>query len=97
MLQYSYRSPALTSPRTTRSLSSPRNIKVKHQASDLSLSLHYLLLLGLGEVVLYVEGFSDFLWSFAFDHVGHSLAGDIQESLQTMLTILLYTDSVLLP
>ena len=64
-----YRSPALTSPRTTRSLSSPRNIKVKHQASDLSLSLHYLLLLGLGEVVLYVEGFSDFLWGFAFDHV----------------------------
>ena len=40
-----------------------------------------LLLLSLSEVILDVEGLPDFLRSFPLDHVGHSLAGHIQESL----------------
>ena len=40
-----------------------------------------LLLLSLSEVILDVESLPDFLRSFPLDHVGHSLAGHIQESL----------------
>lgn len=30
------------------------------------------------EVVLDVEGLSDFLWRLSLDHVGHGLAADVQ-------------------
>lgn len=40
-----------------------------------------LLLLFGGEVVLDVEGATDLLGSFALDHVGHRLAGDVEQSL----------------
>ena len=41
-----------------------------------------LLLLAGSEVVLNVESLPDFLRGFPFDHVGHCLAGDVQETLQ---------------
>ena len=40
-----------------------------------------LLLLSLSEVILDVEGFTDLFRSLPLDHVCHSLAGNIQESL----------------
>ena len=68
------------SPHTTRSLSSPR--KIHRVSSDIIvLNPANLLLLSLSEVILDVEGLPDFLRSFPLDHVGHSLAGHIQESL----------------
>ena len=42
-----------------------------------------LLLLSLSEVILDVESLPDLLRSFPLDHVGHGLAGHIQESLET--------------
>ena len=67
-------------PRTTRSLSSPRKI---HRVSGdiIVFNPANLLLLSLSEVILDVEGLPDFLRSLPLDHVGHSLAGHIQESL----------------
>ena len=41
----------------------------------------HLLLLSLSEVILDVERLPDLLGSLSLDHVGHSLAGHIQESL----------------
>ena len=41
-----------------------------------------LLLLAGSEVVLDVERLADLLGSFSLDHVGHCLAGDVQETLQ---------------
>ena len=40
-----------------------------------------LLLLAGSEVVLDVERLADLLGSFSLDHVGHCLAGDVQETL----------------
>jgi len=40
-----------------------------------------LFFLGRSEIVLDVEGFSDFVRGLAFDHVRHGFAGDIEESL----------------
>lgn len=40
-----------------------------------------LLLLAGGEVVLDVEGLADLLGGLALDHVGHRLAGDVQQAL----------------
>lgn len=37
----------------------------------------YLGFLLLCEIIFDVEGLPDLLWGFAFDHVGHRLAGDI--------------------
>ena len=41
-----------------------------------------LLLLAGSEVVLNVESLPDLLRGFPFDHVGHGLAGHVQETLQ---------------
>ena len=68
------------SPHTTRSLSSPRKIH-RVSANIIVFNPANLLLLSLSEVILDVEGLPDFLRSFPLDHVGHSLAGHIQESL----------------
>ena len=73
-----------TSPRTTRSPSSPR--KTHRMWADICFKFANLLLLSLSEVILDVEGLPDFLRSFPLDHVGHSLAGHIQESLETKET-----------
>ena len=45
---------------------------------------HLLLLLG-SEVVPDVEGLADLLGRLALDHVGHRLAGDVQESLDVQV------------
>lgn len=37
----------------------------------------YLGFLLLCEIIFDVESLPDLLWGFAFDHVGHRLAGDI--------------------
>lgn len=37
----------------------------------------YLGFFFLCEIIFNVEGLPDLLWGFAFDHVGHRLAGDI--------------------
>ena len=44
-----------------------------------------LLLLARGEVVLDVERLPDLLWRLPFDHVGHRLAGDVQEALDVQV------------
>ena len=67
-------------PRTTRSLSSPRKIH-KVSTNMIVFNPANLLLLSLSEVILDVEGFTDLLRSLPLDHVCHSLAGNIQESL----------------
>ena len=69
------------SPHTTRSLSSPRKVHYRVSADIIVYNPANLLLLSLSEVILDVEGLPDFLRSFPLDHVGHSLAGHIQESL----------------
>lgn len=50
--------------------------------------LSHLLFFGWSEVVLDVEGLADFLGSFAFDHVGHSFASDIEKSLKYEMKII---------
>ena len=40
-----------------------------------------LLLLARGKVVLDVERLPDLLWRLPLDHVGHRLAGDVQQTL----------------
>ena len=47
-----------------------------------NLETNLFFLLG-SEVVLDVEGLPDLLWGLALDHVGHGLAGDIQQPLLT--------------
>ena len=44
-----------------------------------------LLFLARGEVVLDVERLSDLLWRLPFDHVGHRLAGDVQQALDVQV------------
>ena len=74
-----------TSPHTTRSPCGPgivenmlkRKLKIKLS----QISIHLFLLAG-SEIVLNVEGFSNFLGGLPLDHVGHCLAGHIQQSLQ---------------
>ena len=47
--------------------------------------LPHLLLLAWGEVVLDVERLPDLLWRLPLDHVGHSLAGDVQQALDVQV------------
>ena len=47
--------------------------------------LPHLLLLAGGEVVLDVERLPDLLWRLPLDHVGHSLAGDVQQALDVQV------------
>ena len=69
-----------TFPRTIRSLFAPGKEKLDNITVACKEKLN-LLLLGRGEVILDVEGFTDLLRSLPLDHVCHSLAGNIQESL----------------
>ena len=48
--------------------------------SPLVLTSNLIFLLW-SEVILNVEGLSDFFWRFALDHVGNSLASNVKESL----------------
>jgi len=65
-----------------------------------------LVLLRLGEVIPDVEGPSDLFRGLALDHVGHSLAGDIQEALDVQVVgsqdqveenCLLHAEEILVP
>ena len=47
--------------------------------------LPHLLLLAWGEVVLDVERLPDLLWRLPLDHVGHCLAGDVQQALDVQV------------
>lgn len=44
-----------------------------------------LLFLLWSEIILDVERLSNFLWSLSFDHVGHSLACEIQQALDVQV------------
>ena len=46
----------------------------------LILTTNLILFLG-GEVILDIEGFADFFWGLALDHIGNGLAADVEESL----------------
>ena len=47
-----------------------------------------LFLLAGSEVVLDVERLPDFLGGLALDHVGHSLAGDVKETLKGLQSLI---------
>ena len=72
------------SPRTIRSPCGPEIVKICLKASSQTKtkpSLFHLFLLAGSEIVLNVEGFPDFLGGLPLDHVGNSLAGNIQQTL----------------